>query len=89
MSCPVALLIGARGSRFIGGMHHGTARWIAGQGDWTSIHFFLQSRQLPFIVRSEIGSRGFPVMACTRRRRPAENPPLRDCDARSEGLSLC
>ena len=30
-----------------------------------------------------------PSAACNRRRRPAENHPLRDCNERSEGLSLC
>ena len=63
-SCPATSLIGARGSCFIGGVHHGMSRCIAGQGNVagqgnaTSIHFFLQLRQLPSVVRSELGSHG-------------------------------
>ena len=52
-------LIHARGSRFIGGRHHGISRCIAGQGNSTSIHLCLQLRQLPSVVRSEMGSHGF------------------------------
>ena len=48
--CPATSLIGPRGSRFIGGMHHGISRCIAGQGNSTSIHFILQLRQLPSVV---------------------------------------
>ena len=68
--------IGARGSRLIGGMHHGICRCIAGQGNLTSIHLFVQSRQLSSVVRSEIGL--VLSVACNRRGRPAENHPSRE-----------
>ena len=85
---PAALLIGALGSRFIGGMHHGISCCFAGQGHSTSIHLFLSRAS----CRRSWGQRSGHVVAsdaCNRRRRPAENHPLRDGHERFEGLSLC